>query len=52
VAIKVNGNIGTYFPTKKGLRQDNPWSPMLFNIVADMLVVLFKCAKPDGKIKG
>jgi hypothetical protein len=33
VAIKINDNGGRYFQTLKGLRQDDPLSPMLFNIV-------------------
>src|SRR5438132_2509435 len=31
VAIKVNDDVGHYFQTKKGLRQDDPLSPILFN---------------------
>jgi hypothetical protein len=52
VAIKVNDNIGKYFQTLKGLRQGDPLSPMLFNIVADMLVIMIKRAKHDGLIEG
>ncbi|WVZ94912.1 LOW QUALITY PROTEIN: hypothetical protein U9M48_040741, partial [Paspalum notatum var. saurae] len=44
VAIKVNNNIGRNFQTKKGLRQD-PLSPLLFNLVADMLAVFNKQGK-------
>jgi hypothetical protein len=52
VAIKVNDDVGNYFQTKKGLRQGDPLSPMLFNIVADMLAILIERAKGDGQIEG
>src|SRR4051812_30380107 len=43
---------GKYFQTKKGLRQGDPLSPLLFNIVADMLAILIERAKADGQIEG
>ena len=52
VAIKVNDDVGHYFQTKKGLRQGDPMSPMLFNIVADMLAILIERTKQDGQIAG
>ena len=52
VAIKVNDDIGHYFQTKKGLRQGDSVSPMLFNIVADMLAVMIERAKVDGQTDG
>ena len=52
VAIKVNDDVGHYFQTKKGLRQGDSVSPMLFNIVADMLAVMIERAKVDGQIDG
>ena len=52
VAIKVNDDVGHYFQTKKGLRQCDPLSPMLFNIVVDMLAILIEQAKTDGQIAG
>jgi hypothetical protein len=51
VAIEVNDDIGKYFQTKNGLRQGDPFSPMLFNMVADMLVVMIKRAISDGQIE-
>jgi hypothetical protein len=52
VAIKVNDDIDHYFQTKKGLRQGDSMSPILFNIVADMLALLTKRAKDDGQFSG
>jgi hypothetical protein len=52
VAIRVNDDTGKYFQTRKGLRQGDPLSPMLFNIVADMLAILIKRAKSYGQIEG
>ena len=52
VAINVNDEVGHFFQTKKGLRQGDPLSPLLFNIVADMLAILIKRANEDGQICG
>jgi len=52
VGIKVNDDIGPYLQTKRGLHQGDPMSPILFNIVADMLALLIKRAKADGQIRG
>ncbi|WVZ96381.1 LOW QUALITY PROTEIN: hypothetical protein U9M48_042027, partial [Paspalum notatum var. saurae] len=52
VAVKVNGQNGPYFQTRKGLRQDDPLSPILFNIVADMLAIIINRAKDVGKVNG
>jgi retron-type reverse transcriptase len=52
VAVKVNNNIGHYFQTRKGVRQGDPLSPILFNIVVDMLAVLISRAKEAEQIKG
>ena len=40
VAVKVNDNVGHYFQTRKGVRRGDPLSPILFNIVVDMLAIL------------
>jgi hypothetical protein len=52
VGIKVNDDIGSYFQTKRGLRQGDLMSPILFNIAADMLALLINRAKADGQIRG
>jgi len=52
VGIKVNDDVGPFFQTKRGLRQGDPMSPILFNIVADMLALLIDRAKVDGQIRG
>jgi hypothetical protein len=50
VGVKVNDNVGRYFQTKKGLRQGDPLSHILFNIVAHMLALLISRAKGEGQI--
>ncbi|WVZ69841.1 hypothetical protein U9M48_018567 [Paspalum notatum var. saurae] len=52
VAINVNGQNDAYFQTKKGLRQEDPLSPIIFNIVADMLAIIINRAKVVGKVNG
>jgi hypothetical protein len=52
VGVKVIDLVGQNFQTKKGFRQGDPLSPLLFNIVVDMLAALINRAKPEGQIKG
>ena len=52
MGIKVNDDVEPYFQTKQGLRQGDPMSPILFNIVADMLALFINRAKDDGQIRG
>ena len=49
---KLMMKFGPYFQTKRELRQGDPMSPILFNIVADMLALLINRAKADGQIRG
>ncbi|KAE8806001.1 retrotransposon unclassified [Hordeum vulgare] len=50
-AININGEIGPYFPTKYGVRQGDPFSPFLFNMVVDALAAILDKAKPAGHIR-
>jgi hypothetical protein len=52
VGIKINDLVGQNFQTKKGLRQGDPLSPLLFNIVVDMLAILINRAKDEGQFNG
>jgi hypothetical protein len=47
-----NDDIGHYFQTHKGLRQGDLLSPILFNLVVDMLAILIQRAKEDGQVEG
>jgi hypothetical protein len=52
VAIRTNGIIGPFFPTHKGVRQGDPFSPLLFNIAADGLACLIEKAQDMKLIEG
>jgi hypothetical protein len=52
VGIKINDQVGQNFQTEKGVRQGDPLSLILFNIVVDMLTILIKRAKGEGQTSG
>ncbi|WVZ64587.1 hypothetical protein U9M48_014082, partial [Paspalum notatum var. saurae] len=45
-------NLDLFSKPKKDCDWETPLSPILFNLVADMLATLIKCAKTDGQISG
>ncbi|XP_028111966.1 uncharacterized protein LOC114310213 [Camellia sinensis] len=52
VTVLVNGSPTAEFSPQKGLRQGDPLSSFLFNIVAEGLNILLERAKEKGLIKG
>jgi hypothetical protein len=50
--LKLMMNLVTFFQTRKGLRQGDPLSPVLFNVVADMLAVLIERSKSQVLFDG
>jgi hypothetical protein len=50
--VNRNGENGPYFRTYKGLRQGDPLSSLVFNLVADALDHMLTKAKEKGHIKG
>lgn len=51
VGIKVNDDIGHNFYTRKGVRLSDPLSPILFNIIVDMLAILIARVKDNGQLR-
>jgi hypothetical protein len=51
-AIAINGELGPYFRNKRGVRQGDPISPLLFDFVADTLDAILYKAKLAGHIEG
>jgi hypothetical protein len=52
VGIKVNDQVSQNFQTKKGLRQGDSLSLLLFNTMVNMLAILINRAKNEGYING
>jgi hypothetical protein len=52
VSVLANGEESPTFKTGKGLRQRDPLSPLLFNIVADVLTKMLDKAARKGLVKG
>jgi hypothetical protein len=52
VGVTLNGNDSSFFRTGKGLRQGDPLSPMLYNLVGDVLTKMLVKAASNNLIKG
>jgi hypothetical protein len=52
VCININGERSKFFNTYQGLKQGDPPSPIMFNLVAELLATLMKKAANQGKIEG
>lgn len=51
-SILINGQPGRWFISKRGLKQGNPLSPMLFILVADTLDRILRQAANENMISG
>ena len=48
-AISINGEVGPYFRNKRGVRQGDPLSPLLFNFVVEVLDMMRSEERRVGK---
>jgi hypothetical protein len=51
VSVKVNDDLGHFFQTRKGMRQGDPLSLVLFNLIVDMLAVLIERSTRHDQFK-
>jgi hypothetical protein len=51
-SITINGQQTPYFKCKRGLRQGDPLSLLLFNLATYTLAYIFNKAKEEGHLKG
>lgn len=52
VSIVLNGEVGKEIKCRRGLRQGDPLSPLIFTLVADGLNIMLQKAKTAGLIQG
>jgi hypothetical protein len=52
VAVKINGQLGAYFQSYKGVKRGDPLSPLLFNIAANCLTQMVFKTQANDRISG
>ena len=52
VCIDINGENGSYFTTHRGLRQGDPLSPLLFNLIGVAFLAMLNSAYRKGELEG
>jgi hypothetical protein len=52
ISVKLNNLTGSYIKSHKGMRQGDPFSPILFNFVADELTRMVHRAQANGLFSG
>lgn len=52
VGVKLNGEESDFFLTGKGLRQEDPLSPLLFNLVVDVFSRMLVKGSQAGLVRG
>ena len=52
MGVNLNGEESSFFKPGKGLRQGDPISPLLFNLVGDVLTKMLQKGAEQGIIKG
>lgn len=52
ISVLINGSPTNEFSLKRGLRQGDPLSPLLYNLVGEVLNSMLNCAAKKGLFKG
>jgi hypothetical protein len=52
IEISINGDVGPFFRNKRGVRQGDPLSPLLFNFIGEDLSGILSAAVSAGHIHG